>query len=653
MIVARQLNHLFQMQSTLDNTTISPAINELEKSIFRTLRTYSNVHRGSGHYSIVTTHLYDKAREIVLEHLGLNKLKYVLIFCSLRRSKQFIGQVGQENVVSISSHDIGLSLGVVALAIKKKALPAGPPIQTGGGTTKLIGRDWIIWADNPDKFEAGTPAIVNIIAFAKSLMLLNKYGESAFLNSSEEEDVVSTFESGLSSQKPSGPELLRKIQQEFIILDHGVPTLDQDQEFINFDNSASTPTFNSVWETFRESLTLDQKYQKEIISKTKAIVLDFLGADQKYDVLFTSNTTEAINLAVENFMHDQAADERPVVINTLLEHSSNDLPWRSDKFDLVRLDIDEKGFVDLQEIESLINKYNIGKEFGNQRVRLIAISGASNVLGSCNDIKSICEIAHKYDVKVLVDGAQLIAHRKMNLQAIGVDYFAFSAHKIYAPFGSGGLVMKKELISFSEDELEEIKDSGQENVAGIAALGMAMQVLQSIGMDNIQNHETKLTKMMLDGMGKIDGVKIYGVQSSDDPDFKKKLGVIPFGVKGMESFHVAHRLSALSGIGVRYGCHCAHLLVKHMAHIGPGLEKFQRVIQKLFPKLRLPGVVRASIGIENTEAEVDRFLSTLKVIAATKYKSTPKNKKTSYATSRSFVKNQIQKYAETAEAEVY
>src|SRR5665647_1596278 len=139
---------------------MNTAFAELERSIHSALETYSNVHRGSGHNSLVSTHLYEQARSIILKYLGLNKNKYTVIFCTSRRAETLKAQLDPVSYRILSGNDIGLSLGVTALAVKRKALPKGPPFQTGGGTAKLVSKEWEIWAGAPDRFEAGTPAII-------------------------------------------------------------------------------------------------------------------------------------------------------------------------------------------------------------------------------------------------------------------------------------------------------------------------------------------------------------------------------------------------------------------------------------------------------------------------------------------------------------
>ena len=214
-----------------------------------------------------------------------------------------------------------------------------------------------------------------------------------------------------------------------------------------------------------------------------------------------------------------------------------------------------------------------------------------------------------------MDAAQLVAHRKIDMEGCGIDYLAFSAHKIYAPFGCGVLIVKKGLLGFSSAELELIQSSGEENAGGIAALGKALVLLQRIGWDLIREEEQALTRRALRGMAQIPGLRIYGIKDPDSPRFDQKAGVIVFGLKSMMADRVAKELAVRGGIGVRYGCHCAHILIKHLLGLNPLLEQFQRLILTLFPKLKLPGLVRASLGLGTSEEDVDTLINVLHKIA--------------------------------------
>ena len=396
------------------------------------------------------------------------------------------------------------------------------------------------------------------------------------------------------------------------------------RSFTNLDNSASTPTFTPIWNAFRQTLCQSEQVKQEVIQETRAICAKSLNAAQdEFDLLFTSNATEAINLVSESLGHEYEKGIEPVVINTLLEHSSNDLPWRMlSGYSLVRLNVDDEGFMDLLQLEKLLVEYNREGKFGKKRIKLVAVSGASNVLGVCNGLEEISRIVHSYGARLLVDAAQLIAHRRVDIKACGIDYLAFSAHKVYAPFGCGVLVARKGMLKFSTGELEIIRSSGEENAAGIAALGKSLLLLQRIGMETIHREEQALTSRMLKGMAQIPGLKIYGIKDPDSPQFSHKIGVVVFTLGKMISSNTAKELSLQSGIGVRYGCHCAHIIIKRLLKVPPALERFQWLIQTLFPKLRLPGVVRVSLSMANTDEDVDNLIRALRKIAG---RSLPKN----------------------------
>ena len=183
-----------------------------------------------------------------------------------------------------------------------------------------------------------------------------------------------------------------------------------------------------------------------------------------------------------------------------------------------------------------------------------------------------------------------------------------------AAHGTGALVARKGLLQVSPDELQRIRESGEENSGGIAALGKSLMLLRRIGMEVIQEEEQSLTARALDGMAQIPGVEVYGIKDPAAPAFARRGGVIAFSVKDTMAGPVAEALAA-RGIGIRSGCHCAHLLVKHVLHIHPALEQFQGVILTLFPKLSLPGVDRVSFGLETTGEDVSALLAALAEIA--------------------------------------
>ena len=590
----------------------------LEKSIYTALETYANVHRGSGQKSAVTTFLYEEARGIVLDYFGLNRKAFVVIFCSDRRSSAIENKAGRRNCYKISSSDIGLPLGVNALAVRKRALPKGVPGQQGGGTTVLVAPEWVVWADAPDRFEAGTPPIINVIAMARALLLVKQHGKDIFKNTGTTPAAISEILYDDEFSALSGKVLLEELRRTMIGHDIIVPSVTGMKHFINLDNAASTPSFAPVWNAARLALHQPEIIRQEIVAETKKICSDFLGAPlETYDIIFTSDTTEAVNIAAESLSLEPDGSVEKVIVNSLPEHNSNDLPWRNVKnSSMIRLPVNSEGFINPGELESLLSEYNEKKLHGVKRIVLVTICGASNVLGTFNDLEIISTIVHKFNVRLFIDAAQMVAHHKIKMDLPEIDCLAFSAHKAYAPFGTGVLVCKKGFLNFNSSEIEKINSSGEENTVGIAALGKTLALLRRIGMDVIREEQKDLVSRAVKGLEEIPGISVYGINKIDSPSFSQKGGVIVFNLKNKFANVVARELAENGGIGVRYGCHCAHLIIKHLVGVGPGLSRFQHVIAFLFRSLKFPGLTRISIGIGNTREEIDLFLKTLAEIAA-------------------------------------
>jgi len=184
------------------------------------------------------------------------------------------------------------------------------------------------------------------------------------------------------------------------------------------------------------------------------------------------------------------------------------------------------------------------------------------------------------------------------------------------------LVARKGLLQFGPAEMERIRSAGEENVGGIAALGSALVLLQRIGLEVIQAEEQALTARALLGLRRVPGVKIFGIADPESPAFASKGGVVPFDLKGVISHSVARRLAARGGIGVRSGCHCAHLTVKRMVGVPPWAERLQRLILMVLRRFELPGVARMSLGLQNTEEDIDALIQVTGDIARQ-----PKNRK--------------------------
>lgn len=607
------------MRTMAGSSNPKAAFAELERGVLAALETYANVHRGSGQNAMVTTALFEQARDIILNDLGLSDGGHVVAFCSPRAAELLRAQLEPASFQMVSSPEMGLPLGVRALVVEREALPKGIPVQSGGGTVKIASPNSVIWADPPDKFEAGTPGIVNVIAFAIGLQVIRSSGSNAFQVQGEAMLTAAEILHRDELSEHSGRELLHELRKSVVGRSVRVPTSEGPRPFTNLDNGASPPTFSLVWDAVCRTWSSPEPVRRKLIDLVKEICAGFLGAPQdEYDIVFTGNTTEALNLAAQG-LGDSEGDTRTVILNTWLEHNSNELPWRYlPGVRLIRLPVDDEGFADLDLLEELLREYNVDAAHGKQRIRLVAVSGASNVLGACNDAEEIGRLAHRHGAFILVDGAQLVAHRHVEMKKSGIDYLAFSGHKMYAPFGSGALVVRKGLLHFDPAELASIKASGEENAVGIAALGKAMVLLQRVGLDVIEAEERALTLRVLEGLALVPGVRVFGVKDPMSPRFPRRTGVITFDLENVPHNLVAKELAEHGGIGVRSGCHCAHLLVKRLLKIHPLRAKAADLGLRLFPKFTsviIPGLVRVSLGLENNENDVDRLLRTLNRIA--------------------------------------
>jgi len=591
----------------------------LEKFVEEVIQTYANVHRGSGQKSMISSALLEQARKVVLDYHTWNDGRHTVVFCSPLAAAQLVTGLAPSQYRLISSAELGLPLGICALAAETRALPAGPPPLSGGGAVKFVLPHEVIWADAPDRFEAGTPSIIHAITLAKALQLRQTAGRGA--PPSQEETELSAEEILHNDEyaRFSGAELLCRLRAAVMGRSLPVPTREGLQRFISLDSAASTPALSPIWDAVRRTLRQPEAVQKELIEQVRDLVAGFLGAPlREYDVLFLANTTEAINLAACSFGQCQDSPGM-AVLNTMAEHHSNDLPWRFlPGADVLRLPVDDEGFVDLRRLEEQLEKRNGKRADSFRRIQLVAVTGASNVLGAINDIHPISRLAHRYGARLLVDAAQLVAHRRVNMAESGIDCLAFSAHKMYAPFGSGALLARKGSLHFAPAEWEAICESGEENVAGIAAMGKAIVLLQRVGLDVIEEYEQALTRRLLEGLARIPEVKTYGVQGLRSARLRARGPVVSFGLSQVPHNRIAQELAEDGGIGVRHGCFCAHILVRHLLRIPPLLAKAAELGMVLFPRfmgMMLPGLVRVSLGLENDEGDVDHLLRILERIA--------------------------------------
>ena len=348
-----------------------------------------------------------------------------------------------------------------------------------------------------------------------------------------------------------------------------MPLLDGSvRPYVYFDNAASAPAFRGVQDKVDEFLTWYSSVHRgtgfksliatEAYERAREIVAHFLGADlDHHSVIFVKNTTEGIN----KLAHGLKLQERDVVLTTVMEHHSNDLPWRP-RAQVEYVGIRPDGSLDLDDLAQKLERFS-------GRVRLVAVTGASNVSGFVTPIHEIAEMAHRHGAKILADCAQLAPHRAVDMGPVDspqhLDYVVISAHKMYAPYGSGALVGPRMLFDQSAPDyrgggtieivtLDEVHwaatperdEAGSPNVVGAVALAASIRILEELGMDAVAAHEAELTSYALQQLNMLEGITIYG---SDDPQrTEDRLGVISFAVDGMDHAQVASILGFEGGI---------------------------------------------------------------------------------------------------------
>lgn len=338
--------------------------------------------------------------------------------------------------------------------------------------------------------------------------------------------------------------------------------------------------------------TLSQE-ATDMQESTRRRVQKYFNARFPEEVIFTRGTTEAINLVASSFgRRFRDGDE---IILTVMEHHANIVPWqllRAHADIRIRVvDINERGELDMEQYRSLFS----------ERTVMAAFCHVSNVLGTVNQVKEMTGIAHSHGVPCLIDGAQASPHLPIDVQDIGCDFYAFSSHKMYGPTGIGILYGRKELleemppyqgggemikhVTFEHTTFADLPfkfEAGTPDFIGIAAFSKALDFIERVGLGNIESHEQKLLSHTTDRLLEIPGIKIYGTAP-------EKSAVISFNVDGIHNYDIGLLLDRL-GVAVRTGHHCA---------------------QPLMERLGVPGTVRASFAVYNTEEEADSFISAL------------------------------------------
>lgn len=443
---------------------------------------------------------------------------------------------------------------------------------------------------------------------------------------------------------------LHDIRDQIVGLNVAAPLLDGSlSRTINFDNAASTPALRPVLAMVNEFMPwyssvhrgtgFKSRVATHAYEDAREVVGSFFGArPDQHVVILGKNSTEAINKLARRI------PLRPgdVVLCSLMEHHSNDLPWRA-VAEVAHIRVDALGRLDEEHYAALLRRYA-------GRVRLVAISGGSNVTGAIAPIHWLAEQAHAAGAEIFVDCAQLAPHRAIDIGPLDdpahLDYVAISGHKMYAPFGSGALVGRRDTFMQGTPDyvgggtVETVTadavtwaappdrdEAGSPNVVGAVALAAAIEALDAIGMAAIAAHEAELTAHALRRLAAVPGLRLYG-----DPDPARaagRLGVIPFALAGCPHVLVAAILSAEFGIAVRNGSFCAQPYLREL--LGLSDQELARAHAELHDgdRRNLPGLVRASFGMYNTIAEVDALADALALIARGDYRGVYEQDRTS------------------------
>ncbi len=320
----------------------------------------------------------------------------------------------------------------------------------------------------------------------------------------------------------------------------------------------------------------------------------FINAASAQEIVFTKGTTESINLVAHSFC-ERFLNEGDEIIVSEMEHHANIVPWQlaagRKGAKIIKLPFNDQGVLELGQLPKLIS----------ERTKLVAVAHVSNVLGTINPLKEIISVAHQNNVPVLVDGAQAAPHVAVDVQDLGVDFYTFSAHKMYGPNGVGVLYGKEKWlnemppyqgggemiseVSFEETTFNELPykfEAGTPHITGVIAFGSALDLINEIGLSEMAAWEHELLEYATSKLKEIDGLCIYG-------EAPEKSGVISFNIDGVHSYDLAMLLDKM-GFAMRTGHLCADTVMAHY---------------------NIQGCARISFAIYNTKAEIDLFMEAL------------------------------------------
>ena len=396
---------------------------------------------------------------------------------------------------------------------------------------------------------------------------------------------------------------IQDIRTDFPILDRKI----NGKPLVYFDNGATSQkpkiVIDSIVEYYssynanihRGVHTLSQE-ATNAYEQARQKIQKHINAQQAYEIIFTSGTTEGINLVASSMASFLTKGDEILVLTT--EHHSNIVPWQflCERTGAVLrpIPIDKEGMIIMSEFEKILSN----------KTKIVSCQHVSNALGNIHPIEQIIEKAHSVGVAVLIDGAQAAPHFQIDVQTLNVDFYVASAHKMYGPTGIGFLYAKEEWlhklppyqgggemiksVCFQESTYAELPykfEAGTPNICGGIAFGYAIDYIQNIGMDFIAQHEHKLLEYATKQILSIGDITIYGAS-----DISKKAGVISFNINGVHPYDVGTILDKM-GIAVRTGHHCA---------------------QPIMEFYHIPGTVRVSFSLYNTFEEVDILVEGLK-----------------------------------------